>query len=197
MVQAFVFDCFGVIFAPSLLGWYADKSKELGYVDEQLEGVLHKFDLGEFSEKDLEDHFLQYPGLNKSREELRQELDSYVHRDERLVAYIRYLREKGKKIALLTNVNHAFLERVLYPAYPDFENLFDSRIISSEVKMVKPDLAIFQYTLATLRIRPEEAIFIDDAEKNVIAARGVGMQGVVYTDYDTFVQYVENLLGVA
>jgi putative hydrolase of the HAD superfamily len=60
--------------------------------------------------------------------------------------------------------------------------LFDELIISAKVGMVKPDPRIFHLAVERLRVQPAEAIFIDDIEENVEAARGEGLIAIQYQD---------------
>ena len=48
--------------------------------------------------------------------------------------------------------------------------------------MVKPDAAIYQLLLERYGLKAEECVFLDDSEKNVEAARKVGMYGIVFCD---------------
>lgn len=50
---------------------------------------------------------------------------------------------------------------------------------SSAVGMRKPDPAIYHHTLERLGVAPDRAVFLDDMDANVDAARGVGMHGIV------------------
>ncbi|GJM37202.1 MAG: phosphoglycolate phosphatase [Acidimicrobiales bacterium] len=52
-------------------------------------------------------------------------------------------------------------------------------IDSSAVGMRKPDPAIYHHTLAELGVAPERAVFLDDMDANVAAARDIGMHGIV------------------
>lgn len=52
-------------------------------------------------------------------------------------------------------------------------------IDSSAVGMRKPDHAIYEHTLGALGVAPGAAVFLDDMEANVDAARALGMHGVV------------------
>ncbi|HEX6384493.1 MAG TPA: HAD-IA family hydrolase, partial [Anaerolineae bacterium] len=42
----------------------------------------------------------------------------------------------------------------------------------------KPDPSIYQLTLNRLGRRPEEAVFIDDSARNIMAARELGMHAI-------------------
>ena len=57
---------------------------------------------------------------------------------------------------------------------------FDVMVISAEERLMKPDPAIYRLTLERLGVRPEEAVFVDDREENVQAARALGIHGIRY-----------------
>ena len=46
--------------------------------------------------------------------------------------------------------------------------------------MAKPEPAIFHLAAERLGLAPAECVFVDDWDKNVEAARDVGMQAVLY-----------------
>ncbi len=53
---------------------------------------------------------------------------------------------------------------------------------SYQLRIVKPDHAIYHYVLKKLGARAEETLFIDDKQVNVDAAEALGMKGVLFTD---------------
>lgn len=192
-ITTFIFDCFGVISDPVLNGWYRDNRLSKGLVDENLKYVFEKFDLGHYSEDDILDYFSKYDGIASTKEELRKEIDNYLKIDNSLVETIELLKDRGYKTALLSNANAAFFLRKVYPTYPQFKNLFDEIIISSEVGMVKPHEDIYHYTLKKIDSQPQEALFIDDSKTNVDAAVALGMNGYVYTNSQGFLKYLKSV----
>ncbi len=84
----------------------------------------------------------------------------------------------GYRTALVTNNIVEFREswRKMVPA----DELFQVIVDSSEVRMRKPNPAIFLHTLAQLGdVAPEECLFLDDAASNVEAAEKLGIRGVL------------------
>jgi putative hydrolase of the HAD superfamily len=57
---------------------------------------------------------------------------------------------------------------------------FDYQILSCELRLIKPDAAIFRHTVERLGVRPQEALFVDDREANVEAAREVGLHAIQF-----------------
>lgn len=62
----------------------------------------------------------------------------------------------------------------------DIKNLFDVTSFSWELGIKKPSKEIFDITLEKFGIRPEEAIFVDDSEKNICKAKEYGLNGIVF-----------------
>jgi len=60
----------------------------------------------------------------------------------------------------------------------EWTRIFDCVTLSSVVHLAKPEPDIFNVCLRDLGVRPEEALFIDDRERNVAAAQALGIWGV-------------------
>ena len=85
---------------------------------------------------------------------------------------------RGYRTALVTNNIAEFREswRKMVPA----DELFRVIVDSSEVRMRKPNPAIFHHTLALLGdVAPNECLFLDDAASNIEAAERLGIRGVL------------------
>ena len=64
----------------------------------------------------------------------------------------------------------------------DIWGLFKGVVISSRIKMVKPDIKIYVYLLEKYRLEPNETIFIDDLPKNLEVASLLGIRTVRFFD---------------
>ena len=60
----------------------------------------------------------------------------------------------------------------------DFFDILDGYLISGEVKLVKPEPAIFQVMLDKIGRTAQECLFIDDALPNIETARKLGMTAI-------------------
>jgi 2-haloacid dehalogenase len=67
----------------------------------------------------------------------------------------------------------------------EFLKWFRGVMLSGDVKLLKPDPRIFTLFLETFAIDAALAVYIDDREPNVEAARASGMQGIVFADAAT------------
>jgi putative hydrolase of the HAD superfamily len=89
------------------------------------------------------------------------------------------LKQHGIRTAILSNMG----DTVLASIQREFDWLprFDVLIWSFEHKMAKPDPAIYKLTLEKLETRPEEALFIDDKQPNIDAARRLGLLAIQFS----------------
>ena len=56
----------------------------------------------------------------------------------------------------------------------------DNIVVSSHVKLAKPDPAIYQLLLSRYNLNPDECVFIDDRKDNVDTAIRLGMNGIIF-----------------
>ena len=75
------------------------------------------------------------------------------------------------------------------------KDYFDGMILSYEAKSIKPDAGIFEYTIKTLGINPEETIFFDDSQKNLDAAAKFGFGTALVAPGSEFNDIIKDLLG--
>ncbi|RMF10199.1 MAG: HAD family phosphatase [Candidatus Neomarinimicrobiota bacterium] len=98
-----------------------------------------------------------------------------VGRPKRTAAWISVLRQEVP-VWLLSNTNRYHVVHLL-PDYP-FYSQVDGAIFSYETGYRKPEAGIFHLALERAGVAPEEALFIDDVEANVTAARAVGLEAI-------------------
>jgi len=69
------------------------------------------------------------------------------------------------------------------------EEFFTKCFYSHQMKMRKPDQEIFIKMLDTLKIDPSETIYFDDIEENILAARELGIHGIIHLPDEEINQY--------
>ncbi|MEA3015238.1 MAG: 2-haloacid dehalogenase [Sphingomonadales bacterium] len=91
------------------------------------------------------------------------------------------LDARGVPLFAITNFSADF-----WPPFRDGERAFFARfrdiIVSGEVKLLKPDPAIYYLALDRFGLKPADALFVDDREINVEGALAVGMAAHLFTD---------------
>ncbi len=97
-----------------------------------------------------------------------------------VVPTLNRLRERGLKLALVSNtyIPASLLDRHL--AMHDLLELFPVRVYSSEIGHRKPHPEIFEHALEQVGVSASEALFVGDKVRNDIrGARAVGMRTVL------------------
>jgi len=69
-----------------------------------------------------------------------------------------------------------------------FFNLFDSILVSGEVKLAKPDPRIYQVFLQRIGQPGTDCLFIDDSAANIAAARKLGFGTILFESEDQLEQ---------
>ena len=90
---------------------------------------------------------------------------------------IRKIKQTGAGVYLLSNISQGFAKTYMtIPHINEVLSLFDGFVFSGTVHLAKPDLSIFRYLLDRYSLEPKTALFIDDNEKNIFAAKKIGLQ---------------------
>lgn len=74
------------------------------------------------------------------------------------------------------------------------DQVLDAVVLSCEVGVAKPDEGIYAVALDRAGVRAAEAIFVDDIEVNVAAARRLGLSGHLHTGREGTIAAIEEFL---
>ncbi len=74
--------------------------------------------------------------------------------------------------------------RAAIEARSPFLDVFDVSLFSAEVGLRKPDERFYRLILERLGVEPGEAVFVDDFEPNIQAARQIGLQAIQFRNSD-------------
>ena len=99
---------------------------------------------------------------------------------EHSLALARQLKQRGFSLYGLSNMsarNFAYL-RERY----DHWQMFQGIVISGEVRLIKPDAAIFRHISQLYQLEPAQTAFIDDHPPNIEAARQLGFHAILFRD---------------
>ena len=84
------------------------------------------------------------------------------------------------KLYVLSNMHQASIDYL--EANFDFWDLFEAKVISCRVGMVKPEPAIYNYLLRANDLAPGDTVFIDDMPPNITAAQAAEMKAIQFED---------------
>jgi putative hydrolase of the HAD superfamily len=117
----------------------------------------------------------------------------HLHPNERLIDYMRELRERGYKLAICTNNVREWepLWRAKLPVDEIFHVVVDSGFVGAR----KPEPEIYELTLERLGVPATGAVMVDDIELNCDAARELGMSAVWFRSTEQAIEEIEAALG--
>lgn len=187
MIRTIIFDLGGVIITidqPQAVRNF----QEIGLKDAAMlldpytqQGVFGDLEEGLISDEDFRRELSRMVGRELTWEECQYGWLGYRKElPPRNLEALRRLREEGYRLVLLSNTN-GYMQRW---AETDFDgkggsiaDYFDALYRSYEVKLMKPDPKFFQLVLEREGLRPEEALFVDDGQRNVEVAESLGIKG--------------------
>jgi putative hydrolase of the HAD superfamily len=108
----------------------------------------------------------------------RMDVQMWSNVNQEMTEWLARVHSHGIKTAILSNMQTDMAAHVR----KNFAWLshFDHQIFSCELRAIKPDPVIYRHSLSVLKIPASEAIFVDDREENIQAARAEGIQGIVF-----------------
>jgi epoxide hydrolase-like predicted phosphatase len=195
-VDAVILDYGGVLTGPvvvSIAGWLDRDGIDPASFSRTLKAWLsrdaadgtpiHRLETGELAVEEFDSllaaELVRYDGAQVDPVGVLARLFADLRPDPTMFALVEELRALGVRVALLSNSwgNTYPRERI--------DALFDPVVISGEVGMRKPFTPIYELTLERLGLAADRAVFVDDAEPNVLGARAVGMRALLHTGADS------------
>ena len=76
----------------------------------------------------------------------------------------------------------------------EFYEYTDGGIISYREHLIKPDLQVYRLLLERYGLEASECVFIDDLKENVNAAKNLGINGIVFENYEQAKKELEDIL---
>jgi len=99
--------------------------------------------------------------------------------DPAMLAWQQAIKDRGLLTAIVSNMGDFVHEHMVREL--DWLTRFDVLVWSYQLRVAKPDPAIYLFALERLGTRPEESLFIDDKSENVDTAVAMGMQGLIFS----------------
>lgn len=185
-IKAVVFDLGGVLVHGGYLDFIrhyclecltSSGKKEIAYLERQV-------NLGKITENQFYRDIQKVFGVHLAPEQMHNLIVHKMKTDKKLVHLIPKLR-RSKVILFSNSLGHMATEVLRLRRIPT-RKLFRRVFISSVMHMVKPDRDAYRYVLRQIKVKPSEALMVDDRMENIRGARKAGMQGLVYKNFSQF-----------
>jgi putative hydrolase of the HAD superfamily len=206
MIRAVISDFGGVLTTPLIESFLAYQ-RESGIGLDQLGAAmvraaaaagthpLYELEKGNISEQEFLRRLEAQLGDGVKLHGFRDTYFAHLRPNGAMIDYLRGLRARGLRTALLTN-NVREWEPQWRAKLPDVDEIFEVIVDSAFVGMRKPERAIYELTLERLgdSLTPAECVFVDDVEVNCEAAAELGMETVHFRDADQAIAELEKML---
>jgi epoxide hydrolase-like predicted phosphatase len=187
-IKAVLFDWGGVLIDDPGEKMKKFCARTLGAEAEKFNQIFNKyvpdFHMGKITERKLWSSINRELGLkNKITHSLWTEAyKQYYFPRPDMFKLARQLRRHGFKIALLSNTEKPIISYANNKYYKRMK-LFNDIIASCYVGCIKPGKKIYKIALRRLKVKPTEALLIDDREENIISAKKVGIKTILFKNY--------------
>jgi putative hydrolase of the HAD superfamily len=91
------------------------------------------------------------------------------------------ISKSGFKTGILSNIGFELADAI---KDQDWVKGFTHNIWSCELRLAKPDPAIYHHVIDALQILPEEGLFLDDRIENILSAEAVGLQAILFRNVE-------------
>ncbi|AJJ09287.1 phosphatase yihX [Yersinia rohdei] len=144
--------------------------------------VFQQHERGEISDEDFAHQLSDEMGLSLSFEQFAEGWQAvFVALRPEVITIMKRLREEGHRVVVLSNTNRLHCNH--WPQhYPEVAAAADHMYLSQDLGMRKPEARIYQHVLSAENIPAEQAVFFDDVEANIVAARIEGITAIHVTD---------------
>jgi len=157
----------------------------------QIDDIAHQSDYGLISRQQFIDSLADI--LGTTSHDADSLYSNATVRDEKAINWVKELKKSKKyKIGMLSNVGPGFVNKLFSPT--DQKEMFDEIVLSYNVGIAKPEIAIFELVAKKLGVKMSECVMIDDTEQNISAATSADMIGIRFIDINQAQDELSRLL---
>lgn len=158
-----------------------------------LDDDWNEFDRGVLSSEEVIELLAENdPEIGDIIRKVLSNINGMIKQFDYSVDWIKELQGEGYKVYCLSNMSFKACEDC--GEAMNFLPILDGYVLSCDVKQIKPDREIYETLLNKYDLKPEETVFFDDLEKNIQAAKEVGIHGIVFTAKEEAVEKLEVLV---
>ncbi|MFA5134883.1 MAG: HAD family phosphatase [Patescibacteria group bacterium] len=145
--------------------------------------INHILNTGHVNRDDFWKLLLKRLGKTDKHAEVIQYLDRIpAHKiNEGVLHVVRGLQLRGYKLGLLSNCNYTQAKNIK----EKLAGHFDAVVLSSEIGFMKPSVEAYNIFFHALGVEPSQAVFIDDAEQNLIPSDELGFKPILFTGVES------------
>jgi putative hydrolase of the HAD superfamily len=113
---------------------------------------------------------------------MEQDAIMWMNLNPAMLAWIPRIKQAGYRLGILSNMGDGVLSYMRRSF--QWLSMFDHLTWSCELGVVKPDPAIYLHTVKKLGVAPDQALFIDNLERNIVGAEAVGLHAALFQNVE-------------
>ncbi len=192
MIELFVFDLGNVILPfehRQIAKKLYERSRDKGlfspdeiflFMFEMDDGLINMYETGQMTSNEFFERLKKRYRLDLTFEEFRDIWNPIFWENHEVSEAIMYLKSKNYPVYLLSNTNELHFSYIA-DKYPIVHKL-DEWILSYEAGVKKPEKKIYDMIFDKMDVDRRSVFYIDDIDRYVEAAKGFGIQGMVFRD---------------
>ncbi len=192
MIELFVFDLGNVILPfehRQIAKKLYERSRDKGlfspdeiflFMFERDDGLINMYETGQMTSNEFFERLKKRYRLDLTFEEFRDIWNPIFWENHEVSEAIMYLKSKNYPVYLLSNTNELHFSYIA-DKYPIVHKL-DEWILSYEAGVKKPEKKIYDMIFDKMDVDRRSVFYIDDIDRYVEAAKGFGIQGMVFRD---------------
>jgi putative hydrolase of the HAD superfamily len=188
-INAVIFDYGMVLSAPADPEAHRELIRIFGSHAEDFEreywAFRHAYDSGDFDGAGYWQRCAQSAGVTLTEDQARQLIANDIRMWSKLnptmVDWAVTISKSGFKTGILSNIPFEIAD-----VFKEFGWVkgFTHNTWSCYLRLAKPDPTIYHRVVDALGVRPEEALFLDDRQENILSAEAIGLQCILFRDVE-------------
>ena len=196
-LSAVIFDYGMVLSNPADPEAHCELIKTFGAPAEDFEreywAYRHAYDAGQFDGPGYWTRCAAGAGVTLSGEQIRQliviDIRMWSRLNSTMVDWAVTVSKSGFKTGILSNIPFEIAD--VFKEL-DWVKCFTHNTWSCELRLAKPDPAIYYHVLDAIQTPAEEVLFLDDRQENVLSAEAVGLQGIIFRNVQQLQQDLQS-----
>ena len=194
MIKLIIFDfsnvCFNLEEDPFVEKFAKKHKLDPKKFDEEYQQLVQKAEVDEIGGKQIWEVLLQKYHLNGNPSTIIEEMMNTKIAYPEILELAKSLRQ-NYKTAYFTNYSKDYWDPIARKF--DLKPYFDFGIVSYQIQSRKPAPKGFLVILKQFKVKPEEAVFIDDSSRNVVEAGKLGIHTILFKDKKQIQQELRRL----
>ena len=182
MIKAVIFDIGGTIvdWTDYIIWRYVARKYHVNYsyAKKKLDYLSTFRELGSLEEKKMWKIFFESVNIPLPKDYkflMSEKFEKLAKLNIGVIRLIKRLGKGGYKLGVISNIESTH-ERIVKKR--GWLKYFDVVVLSNKVRIRKPSKEIYKIALKRLKVKPSEAIFIDNLKENVVGAKRVGIKSI-------------------